>query len=149
MSAARKSSWVERLGEWGGWPTVCAHPREALPLSSSQVLTGFQNIQLFQEKSSISILCTIPEFDMLTVNLKNFKHTSMSPTHEIFPIHSHISLNVVLGKKRIINRIFVSRLAYSIWWTLKFQRHVNTAEKSHTSVHEHLWRGKCQFLIKL
>lgn len=37
----------------------------------------------------------------------------MSPTHEIFPIHSHISLNVVLGKKRIINRIFVSRLAYS------------------------------------
>lgn len=68
----------------------------------------------------------------------------MGPTHEIFPIHSHISLNVVLGKKRITNRIFVSRLAYSHLMDTKisetcFHRKKflfnNTLEKSHTSGH--------------
>lgn len=45
----------------------------------------------------------------------------MVPTPEIFAVHSHISLNVVLKKKkkRVINRIFVGTLIYPYFMDIK------------------------------
>lgn len=99
-------------------------------LASVRCSPRVQNTYLFREKPTVWILRYYPLdficWQLILHFLKLLRDTCtdiqfMVPTPEIFAVHSHISLNVVLKKKkkRVINRIFVGTLIYPYFMDIK------------------------------
>lgn len=71
-----QSSWVRRLGEWGS-VTHSAHASSkgsSFHFAPVKCSPGFKIFNFFKRSHQFQFYVLFPEFDMLTVNLKNFKH---------------------------------------------------------------------------
>ena len=111
-----QSSCIRRLGEWGSvtHSTHASSKGSSFHLAPVKCSPGFKIFNFFKRSHQFQFYVLFPEFDMLTVNLKNFKHTHLwvpPMTSFLYIVIFHLMWS--LGKKRIINRIFVSRLVYS------------------------------------